>query len=113
MEFRSEFFQEPPSTQYNDMIGTAAIDWNIPTHDLHSLADDLGIDTEKYFPVGLEYYYSEGFFHIGVLAVELTDEVNAAENFIEYAQKNNNELPVVRFGKVFLVNPEFFVHRFR
>lgn len=52
------------STQYNDYLGTVAVDG----HDWESLKNYLeskGLDTDKYFPVGAEFYAGEGdFFHV-------------------------------------------------
>lgn len=44
---------EQASVQYNDMLGTAAADWHGAGVGLHSLAKEAGIDTARYYPVGL------------------------------------------------------------
>ena len=52
------------SVQYNDYLGTAAVDG----HDWESLRNYLtskGLDVEKFFPVGAEFYAGEGdFFNV-------------------------------------------------
>ena len=56
--FNFDILQEEIKTQYNDMRGIAAIDGHEPTY-LHQLCTDNGIDPDKYFLVGLEFYDGE------------------------------------------------------
>jgi hypothetical protein len=44
---------EPANAQYNDVRGAAAADWQGDGKDIHALAQAAGIDTSRYFPVGL------------------------------------------------------------
>ncbi len=54
------------STQYNDLVGTAAIDFHGGVDgSFHDYARQLGIDTDRYFPIGLRFYVGEqGNFYI-------------------------------------------------
>lgn len=52
--------------QYNDFIGTAAADGS----DWLSLGEYLqkkGVDTERYEPIGAEFYHGEGYFGASII----------------------------------------------
>lgn len=49
--------------QYNDAVGTVAIDW----HDggqLHRLAEAVGIDLKRHFPIGMSLNHVDGALKI-------------------------------------------------
>jgi hypothetical protein len=46
---------EQAATQYTDVRGTSAADWNDPSQ-IQKLAEAGGVDTGRYFPVGVEFY---------------------------------------------------------
>ena len=93
----------PAATQYNDMYGTAAVDWQGGA-ELHSLARELGIDTDKYFPIRISFVGGGTKFGTGwpltlyyVYAVEKAVAGQNAEEIINYANSHDGKLPVKRF----------------
>lgn len=103
------------STQYNDLRGAVSIDFHNGITQLHDLCKDLGVDLEKYYPVGLGF--SE-FTTSGVLQKEyvyghillLNKEKYNADNFDNYEQMLNGvdivelekfrfEMPIKEIGK--------------
>lgn len=57
-DFIHDILNEEIQTQYNDMRGVAAIDGH-ESSCLNKLCKDNGVDLEKLFLVGLEFYDSE------------------------------------------------------
>jgi hypothetical protein len=49
---------ERANAHYDDAVGTAAADWHDPAK-LHELAAALGVDTSRYFPVGVKLFGTE------------------------------------------------------
>lgn len=86
----------PASVQYNDLIGTAAAD-EADRAGLIAFSKGKGIDTEKYFPVGVSFYSGEHEFEsVSVYAVEKSvagtfDEVE------QYAKQHGGKVPCVKF----------------
>lgn len=98
-------------TQYNDMKGTSALDWDPPDNRLHSFSSELGIDTERFFPVAMNIYYEKGFSHFEIYTVEKTPESEPYENLVEYAESREGRLPVVKFSKSYNIND--FLNKFK
>lgn len=78
------------NTQYNDMTGTAALDFKGGTlTEFIEYAKTKGIDTERYEPIGLKLYGGENnFFSISVFCIDLS-------KIDTYKQENNDRIPVV------------------
>lgn len=85
---------EKAKVQYNDLVGTAALDFHGGMHeDLHGYAKDFGIDVEAHWPVGLEIYFGEGGgFYLDFICV-LEKEVDA------YKAANNGRIPLIRISR--------------
>src|SRR5262249_32641461 len=85
------------SSQYCDMIGTAAIDWG----EVPEFGDFLakhGIDTENFLPIGINVYAGENFESVSVYAIEKSElGCDDVDGMIEYAREHNDTLPVTKF----------------
>lgn len=80
---------EDASTQYNDLKGTAALDFHGSLSELWDYFKEFKIDLEKYDPIGIDVYFGEGdFFYLSFLA---TDK----EQMEEYKKQNQGKLPVL------------------
>jgi hypothetical protein len=67
------------NVQYNDMEGSAALDFHGSFSELRDYAKDKGIDLEKYEPIGLDIYYGEiDSFYLTFIVV---DKINK-ENYV-------------------------------
>lgn len=73
---------EQPSTQYTDVRGTAAADFRDPTS-LQQFAQAGGVDTTRYFPVGLKLYGETGLALSKIYAV---DTLKAGGNTLQAVQ---------------------------
>jgi hypothetical protein len=62
---------EEARTQYTDVRGTAAADWHEPTQ-IQKLAQAGGIDTSRYFPVGVVLYGESDLELAKIYAVDTT-----------------------------------------
>jgi hypothetical protein len=83
------------STQYNDMKGTAAVDWHSGS-ELHELAKSKEIDTSRYFPVGFIFSgVPPKSFTIHAVDTNLTQP--DFDKISEYARAHDGELPIVEF----------------
>jgi hypothetical protein len=82
-------------TQYNDFVGTAAIDTHGGT-DLHELANAKGIDTKRYFPIGLGIGGIE-LESFTVYAVDTNVTKGTFDNIAEYAKNAGGDVPIVEF----------------
>lgn len=87
---------EHAHAQYDDALGTAAADW----HDggkLHELATAAGIDTTKYFPVGISLFGTElGITEI--FAVDLENiHVRTFEGVRDFIANHREEVKGVSF----------------
>ena len=103
----SERNTEVANTQYNDLKGTAALDFHGSLTELWDIFKNQGIDLEKYEPYGLSVYYGEtDFFNLSLLA---TDKENNSRNSIT----RKDSVPVISIG-LELTKPEFesFYKRF-
>ncbi len=86
---------EDASTQYNDMTGTAAIDWHDFT--VHSFAEKCGIDTRRYFPLGIKLYLGDrGYSSVSFAAAEKSIVGETIDEIESYAKANNGTVPTVR-----------------
>lgn len=95
---------EKASVQYNDMKGTAALDFHGSLSELWDFARDQGIDTKKYEPIGIDIYYGESnYFGLTFLVIDK----EKAEN----RQYFNGLLPVVEIGVE--VSQKDFERRFK
>lgn len=82
---------EKASVQYNDMKGSAALDFHGSFTELWDFARDQGIDTKKYEPIGIDVYYGESnYFGLTFLVIDK----EKAEN----RQYFNGLLPVIEIG---------------
>lgn len=77
------------STQYNDLIGSIAVDFEGNPDNLESYAKANGIDTVKYDPIGINLYGGHGEFS--------TFEIFCVERS-KYPIKDSEEIPVVAFS---------------
>jgi hypothetical protein len=83
------------SVQYGDAKGTTAIDW----HDsMNAFATACGVDKDRFFPVAVEVYNSEGFESVSIYAVDCQTAGDTADKIAAYAQAHNNTLPVRKFS---------------
>ena len=58
------------STQYNDFIGTAAADISGHTN-LSDFLNNRGVDTDRYKPIGANFYHSySGFFSGSIICID-------------------------------------------
>jgi hypothetical protein len=73
---------EQPGTQYTDVRGTAAADFHDPTS-LLQFALAGGVDTQRYFPVGLKLYGETGLALSKIYAV---DTLKAGGNTLQAVQ---------------------------
>jgi hypothetical protein len=95
---------EKANVQYNDMKGTAALDFHGSFTELWDFARDQGIDTKKYEPIGIDVYYGEtNYFGLTFLVIDK----EKAENR-EYF---NGLLPVIEIGVE--VSQKDFERRFK
>ncbi len=80
---------ESASTPYNDMHGTAAMDFHGSPTELYKYAEEKGIDLKKYNPIGITIYYGEiDFFSVSIICA-----IN--DNIEEYKTENDGHLPAV------------------
>lgn len=57
--------------QYNDLKGLAALNFYDSSTELIEYAKSVGVELEKYEPIGLNIYYGEnGFFELSFLAID-------------------------------------------
>jgi hypothetical protein len=77
------------STQYNDLIGSVAVDFEGSPDDLESYAKANGIDTEKYDPVGINLYGGHGQF--STFEIFCVDRSN-------YPIADGEDIPVIAFS---------------
>jgi len=84
------------STQYQDAEGTAAIDWPSGT-EIHDFAKDLGIDTNRYFPVAIDVYRTEVTESLTIYAVDRKVAGETADDIIKYGRSHGGTLPVKKF----------------
>jgi hypothetical protein len=84
------------STQYQDAEGTVAIDWPGGT-EIHDFVQDCGIDTDRFFPVAIEVYNSEGFESVSIYAVDCQIAGRTADDIIKYGRSHGGTLPVKKF----------------
>jgi hypothetical protein len=84
------------STQYNDMVGTSAIDWHGST-ELRDFANTKGIDTKRYFPIGISFSgVPPNYFTIFAVDTKLIQP--DFDKISDYAAKQDGVLPVVQFN---------------
>lgn len=79
------------STQYNDLVGSIAVDFEGSPDDLENYAKANGIDTEKYDPVGINLYGGRGEF--STFEIFCVDRSN-------YPIKEGEDIPVIAFSIV-------------
>lgn len=86
----------PASVQYNDLIGTAAAD-EADQGGLITFSKAKGIDTGKYFPVGVSFYSGrQKFESVSVYAVEKS-VAGSFDEVEQYAKSHGGQVPCVRF----------------
>lgn len=85
---------ESASVQYNDMKGSIAIDFHGGGDgNLWDYARDLGIDTDKYHPIGLSVYIGE---HNNVYLTFICVDNASRDSFQE---QNNGKIPLITFDR--------------
>jgi hypothetical protein len=90
------------SVQYGDYTGTASADRG-DNFELHQLAQKHGIDTERYFVIGLHLNVGEnrgnelGNTHVSILAVDTQVAKAASLDHIQAYAKQNKKLPYLSF----------------
>jgi len=86
------------STQYSDLKGGVSIDEG-DLKGLHDFASDNGVDTEQYFPVGVDFYIGENglvsssIITVDVVANNIPGDYYNIQDFIE----QNKPAVVVKF----------------
>jgi hypothetical protein len=92
------------SVQYGDFDGTVAGDHHDQRH-LSDLAQKYGIDTERYFVIGLNVHIGEtrgdilGHTFVSILAVDTQVTKAASVDFIQqYVDEHEGVLPYVSFN---------------
>lgn len=83
------------STQYDDMTGTCAMDWHTGS-ELHQFAKSKGVDTDRYFPIGL-MFTGVPPISFTVYAVDTNVTGYGHKDIGEYAKKVGGNLPIVEF----------------
>lgn len=97
-------------TQYNDMRGIAAIDGHEP-QDLVRMCKDNGIDFEKYFLVGLEFYDGETIGrHPLIVSAYLVERENGDETYDAIAKRLAGMTKVAIHKKSFRMEYEELGH---
>lgn len=93
---------EEARTQYTDLRGTAAADWYDPTQ-FQKLAEAGGVDTDRYFPVGLVLYGEEQELEVSqIYAVDIEKAGgNTFEAIRDYLTKHPKDVEVFDY-----TNPE-------
>src|SRR5258707_677923 len=85
-------------TRYTDFSGTAAADWR--KGGIHHLAEALGIDVNRYFPIGIEIDFSEFNLKPEVSAIYAVDVQEIGENSMDairaHAEKNDQTLNAIK-----------------
>ena len=86
----------PASVQYDDLIGTAAAD-EADRGGLITFSKAKGIDTGKYFPVGVSFYSEEQEDgSVSVYAVEKS-VAGSFDEVEQYANSHGGQVPCVQF----------------
>lgn len=78
------------STQYGDLKGNISIDSEI-NGDLHEFAKKHGVNTDKYFPVGIDIFiHVRGTASISILAVDFDNlkQDPTYDNLKQYLEEN-------------------------
>jgi len=80
-------------TQYGDIHGNITID-NAHNSGLHEFAEEFSVDTDRYFPIGIDIYIGDNsFVNISIIAVDTTIS-NDYDNIRDYF--NNNDIVDVK-----------------
>lgn len=83
---------EVASTQYNDLKGTAALDFHGSLSEMWEIFKNQGIDVNKYEPFGLSVYYGEtNFFNLSLLAID-KNKTNVSNSI------RKEKIPVISIG---------------
>lgn len=84
--------------QYDDMLGTVAVDWASVT-EYRELATKAGIDLEEFFVIGIDIYGGEkGYSEVSFLTVETAVVGSSADAIQNYVKEHGGILPAVRLG---------------
>ena len=86
-------------TQFDDMMGTVAIDWHDDPQFREKLKK-LGVDTDGLFPIAIEIYEIEGtygFHSVSVYVVEESAVATSRDGIVDYAKRHGNKIPVKKF----------------
>jgi len=79
------------STQYGDIKGNVTIDGQM-SNNLHEFSKNYKIDTEKYFPIGIDIYIGENKYqNIDIIAID-KDVIGLGlkyENIKAYLEEND------------------------
>lgn len=90
------------SVQYGDYTGTASADRG-DEFELHQLAEKHGIDTDRYFVIGVYLNVGEnrggemGSTHVSILAVDTHVAKAASLDHIQAYARQNKKLPYLSF----------------
>ena len=86
------------SVQYGDLKGGISIDEG-DLKGLHDFAQNNGINTTQYFPVGVSFYIGEnGFLSTTITTVDvITNNIPGDYENIKDFIEQNNPVPVVKF----------------
>lgn len=83
------------STQYNDMKGTAAVDWHSAT-ELKAFAASKKIDTKRYFPLGFGFSGVPPTQFV-IYAVDTRLIEPDFDKIYKYAEAQDGTVPIVEF----------------
>lgn len=91
---------ENAKTQYTDLQGTVALDFHGAQDDLGSFARSKNIDTDKFYPVGLEFYIGIGeevYLDFLCVDVEMKDAYEAAHGGVQPLARITREDTIMNF----------------
>jgi len=84
------------NTNNNDLNGSISIDFpgDINTTEFKNYAEKVGIDLDKYQPIGIQMYDTEntGIRHIDVSIIAIDNELH-----VKYKKENISKIPLVKF----------------
>jgi hypothetical protein len=94
------------STQYDDLKGTASLDFDGQTQEFNDFCKEFGVDMDRYSPVGLEFYKGqEGQFNLKVLAVD--------NKIKDVFQDEHGKIPIEKLNiEVSIIDFFEAIHRF-
>lgn len=87
------------ATQYGDIKGDVTIDGTMGGN-LHDFAKDNGINTDKYFPVGINIYLGDnGHQSISIIAIDVEQiGIGSTYDNIKDYMESNEEIDIKKFN---------------